>query len=124
MTPVSSRMRLGAWIAAGVLGGGLVTGVVVSQLGVAGAASPSPAPSASAQPRPPMPGLMHRFGERMRGFGPRGPGMGPGFAPGLQYGGHVLHSEATVEAPDGTTKVVVSQTGDITDVTGSTITVK
>jgi hypothetical protein len=36
----------------------------------------------------------------------------------------VLHSSATVEAPDGTTKVMVSQAGDITDIADSTITVK
>jgi hypothetical protein len=43
---------------------------------------------------------------------------------GLGMGGRVLHNEATVVAPDGTTKVVVSQSGDITDVGGSTVTVK
>ena len=68
---------------------------------------------------------MHRFGERMRGmmpFGPRGPGFGPEFGPGP--GGRVLHSQATVEGPNDTTKTVVTQTGDITDVADSTITVK
>ena len=121
MVPVSSRMRIGAWITAGVLGGGIVSGVVVSQLGTATAASSSPAPNASSHPRPPGPGpLMHRFGDRFRGPAP----LGPGFAPGLGFGGHVLHSEATVEAPDGTTKVVVSQTGDISDIADASITVK
>ncbi|HEX4654395.1 MAG TPA: DUF5666 domain-containing protein [Mycobacteriales bacterium] len=102
MVAVSSRARFGAWIAAGVLGGAAISGIVVSQLGTATAA-PSPSPRASAQPGPPMP-----FGGRL----------------GLGLGGHVLHSEATVEAPDGTTKVVVSQSGDITDISGSTVTVK
>jgi len=59
------------------------------------------------------------------GFAPRfGPGLGRDFGPGAMLGGHVLHSEATVVAPDGTTKVVVSQNGDITDIADSTITVK
>jgi hypothetical protein len=120
MTAVSSRIRIGAWIAAGVLGGAIVSGIVVSQLGTATAASPSPSPRASGEPRPPMPGHLPRFGERLRGFAP----LGPGFGPGLGVGGHVLHSEATVEAPDGTTKDVVSQTGDITAIADSTITVK
>jgi hypothetical protein len=119
MGSFSARVRLGAWITAGVLGSGIVVAIVVSQLGTATAASPSPSPSASSQPRPPMPGL-HRFGERLRGLAPRGPGFGPEFG----FGGHVLHSQATVEARDGTTKVVVSQSGDITDIADSTITVK
>lgn len=112
-TKSSARLRLGAWITAGVLGGGIVTGIVVSQLGVATAAAPTPSPSASAQPRPDLPagGPMLRFG----------PGRGPG--PGMGLRGHVLHGEATVEARDGTTKVAVTQTGDITDIAASTITV-
>jgi len=121
MVAISSRLRLGAWIAAGVLGGGVITGVAVSELGTATAASPTPSPRASGEPGAPMPdgGPMQRFGERMRGIPPLGPDMGFGIG-----GGRVLHSEATVKAPDGTTKVVVSQSGDITDITDSTITVK
>jgi hypothetical protein len=107
-------------VAAGVLGGGIVAGIAVSQLGIASAASSKPGPRASGEPRPPMP--FHRFGERLRGLPPFGPGS-PGLEPGFGFGGHVLHSEATVEAPDGTTKVVVSQRGDITDFNDSTITV-
>lgn len=119
MTELSPRMRIGAWIAAGVLGGGLVAGAVVSQLGTATAASPSPSPRASGEPGAPAPdgGPMPGFGGRMRGLPPLG-GVEFGF------GGRVLHSEATVKAPDGTTKVVVSQTGDITDISDSTVTVQ
>jgi hypothetical protein len=119
MTELSPRVRFGAWIAAGVLGGGVIAGVVVSQLGTATAASPTPSPRASGAPGAPMPygGPMQRFGERMRGVPPLG-------GPGLGFGGRVLHSAATVQAPDGTTKVVVSQSGDITDFSDSTITVK
>jgi hypothetical protein len=118
-------MRLGAWVAAGVLGGGIVSGIVVSQLGIATAASSKPSPRASAHPRPAMPfrGAFRHFGARQRGLPPVGMGFGPGFGPDLGLGGHVLHGEATVEAPDGSTKVVVSQSGDITDIAGSTITV-
>lgn len=100
MRTSSPRLRLGAWIAAGVLGGGLVTGIALGAIGTATAASPSPSP-------------MQRFGERLRGLPLLG---GPG--------GKVLHSEATVQKANGTTAVVVSQSGDITNVTTSTITVK
>jgi hypothetical protein len=54
---------------------------------------------------------MHRFSGRP------GAGLGP-------LHGDVLHGEATVKAPDGSTKVVVTQAGDITDITDTTITVK
>jgi hypothetical protein len=107
MASVPSRLRLGAWIAAGVLGGGVISGVVVSQLGTATAASGTPSPGASAAPGAPMP-----YGGPLQRFGPGGPG------------GKVLHGEATVQAPDGTTKVIVSQAGDITGTTASTVTVK
>jgi hypothetical protein len=119
MAKVSARMRAGAWIAAGLLGGGFLAGAVVSQLGSATAASPAPSPRAYGGPGAPMPG-----GGPMPGFGGRLRGLPPLGGPEMGFGGKVLHSEATVEAPDGTTKVVVSQTGDITDVTESTITVK
>lgn len=124
MASLSPRARLVAWVAAGVLGGATVTGIVVSQLTAATAASPSPSPYASAKPRPPMPfgGPLQHFGDRRHGQLPMGPGFGPEL--GMGFGGRVLHSEATVQAPDGTTKVVVSQTGDITDIADSTITVK
>lgn len=116
MVKVSPRLRTGAWIAAALLGGGFVAGAVVSQLGTATAASSTPSPRASGAPMP-YGGPMLRFGERLRGLPPLG-------GPGLGVGGKVLHSEATVQTPDGTTKVVVSQSGDITDISDSTITVK
>ena len=121
MAEMSARVRVGAWIAAGVLGGGVIAGVVVNQLGTATAAAPTPSPSPRAygEPGAPMP-----FGGPMQGFGGRLRGLPPLGGPEIGFGGKVLHSEATVEAPDGTTKVVVSQTGDITDSTDSTITVK
>ena len=115
------QMRLLGWIGLGVVGGGLITGIAI---GSATAASPSPKPYGYQQPGPGLPGpggMMHRFGGRMRGMAPDL--MGPGDAFGGP-GGDVLHSEATVKDQDGTTKVVVTQSGDITDVTDSTITVK
>ena len=66
--------------------------------------------------------MMHRFGERLRGMGPDGP-MGPGGGFGIDRG-DVLHSSATVKTPDGSTKVIVTQSGTITDVADSSITVK
>ena len=121
MAVMSARVRVGAWIAAGLLGGGVLAGAVVSQLGTATAASPTPSPSPRAYggPGAPMP-----YGGPMRGFGERRGGLPPLGGPAMGFGGKVLHSEATVETPDGTTKVVVSQSGDITDVTDSTIAVK
>ena len=116
MAKVSPRVRAGAWIAAGLLGGGFVAGAIVSQLGTATAASSTPSPRASGAPMP--------YGGPMQGFGGRLRGLPPLGGPELGLGGKVLHSEATVQAPDGTTKVVVSQTGDITDISDSTITVK
>lgn len=103
------QMRLLGWIGLGVVGGGLITGIAI---GSATAASPSPrpVPYGYQQPGPGMPrpgGMIHDFGERMRG-----------------PGGDVLHSEATVKDQGGTTKVIVTQSGAITDVTDSTITVK
>ena len=110
---LSPRMRLAGWVGVGVLSGGLITGIAI---GSATAASPSPSPSpygyGHAGPDMPPGGPMPGFGGRMHrdGFGP--------------MDGDVLHSQATVKQADGTTKVVVTQDGDITDVTGSAITVK
>lgn len=101
MSGMSRRMRVAAWVAAGVLGGGLVTGIAVSQLGVATAASPSPSPTH-------MRDGMHRFGE----------------GPLARLGGRILHGEATVQSPQGKDLVVVFQHGKITGLTGSAVTVK
>jgi len=122
MPAMSPRVRLGAWIAAGVLGGGLVTGIALGAVGTATAASRSPSPRASGEPGAPVPygGPLQRFRGRLRGLPPLGgPELGPAGPPGK-----VLHSEATVQKSDGTTEVVVSQSGDITAVTSSAITVK
>src|SRR3954452_23623983 len=88
-----TRHRAVALVAAGVVAGA-AGGVVISQLGTAGAASPSPTPSPGDRDgfgQPPAPGL-------------RG-GPGKGLLGGLG-GGRVLHGEATVEKPGGGTTVV------------------
>lgn len=105
MAGISPRARVAAWVAAGVLGGGLVAGAVVTQLGVATAASPTPRPG-SQQPR------------GHEGFGPMGPG------PLERLGGRVLHGQATIRTPSGADQVVEFQSGSITAVGGSTVTVR
>ena len=103
--------RVIALVTAGVVAGG-VGGAVISQLGVAGAASPSPRPSSGAPWR-----------EGPRGLMPHG-GPGGMAALGLLGGGRVLHGEATVAKPGGGTMTVRFQNGVISDISGSTITVK
>ena len=126
MSALFSRARVVGWLVAGVLGGGLVTGIAISEFGTATAATPSPTPSASAAPYG-GPGLrghpfLRRFldGPGRRLFG-AGPGFGLGIGPGL--GGRVLHSEATVKTATGN-EVVGTQSGKITDLSGSQLTVK
>jgi hypothetical protein len=116
MTNTSRRARAAAWATAGVLGG-LGAGVVVAQLGVAGAADPSPTPSASASadPNQPAPPMMGR---------PGGPMGGPGLGPELALGGRVLHGQATVKTRDGELREVANQAGKITAIDGSTLTVR
>jgi hypothetical protein len=105
---VLSRHRVIALVAAGVIAGG-AGGVVISQLGVAGASSPSPSPA---------PG-----GPLVRpGLGPDG--MGMGMLGGIAGGGKLLHGEATVEKAGGGTNVVRFQNGVISAISGSTMTVK
>src|SRR3954452_22702900 len=102
-----TRHRAVALVAAGVVAGA-AGGVVISQLGTAGAVSPSPRPAP---------------GER-DGFG-LPPGHGPGGMGALgMFGGRVLHGEATVQKPGGGTTVVHFQDGVISAISGSTVTVK
>src|SRR3954454_20788992 len=107
-----TRHRAVALVAAGVVAGA-AGGVVISQLGTAGAASPSPTPSPGDRDgfgQPPAPGL-------------RGGHDGKGLL-GALGGGRVLHGEATVEKPGGGTTVVHFQSGVISAIGGSTVTVK
>lgn len=106
MTTLSHRARIGAWVASGVLGGAVIAGVVVSQLGVATAASPSPRPSAPSGPFAHLRGLHGHMGMLGR------------------LGDRVLHGEATIRGADGKDKVVEFQHGTISAINGSTVTVK
>jgi hypothetical protein len=109
MVDRSRAARIAAWVVAGFLAAGAAGGIAVAEFGVATAASPSPQPSAGDRPHHlRMLGLMGRGGP-MDGFGRLG---------------RVLHGEATVQAPDGTDKVVRLQSGTLTAVGGSTITVR
>jgi hypothetical protein len=105
-----TRHRAVALVAAGVVAGA-AGGVVISQLGTAGAASPSPTPSPNARD-----GLREHLGH---GHGPGGLGLLGGLG-----GGSVLHGEATIEKPGGGTSVVHFQNGVISAISGSTMTVK
>lgn len=105
---VLSRHRVIALVTAGVVAG-TAGGFVISQLGVATAASPSPSPSGG--------------GPALRpGFGPGGGPMG--LLGGLAGGGKLLHGEATVGKPGGGTNVLRFQNGTISAINGSTMTVK
>src|SRR3954454_4076805 len=102
-----TRHRAVALVAAGVVAGA-AGGVVISQLGTAGAASPSPSPAPDGH-------------DGFRGL----PGHGPGGMGALgMFGGRVLHGEATVQKPGGGTTVVHFQDGVISSISGSTMTVK
>ncbi|HEX4865168.1 MAG TPA: hypothetical protein VFV02_13950 [Acidimicrobiales bacterium] len=107
-----------------VIIGGLATGLALSGAGIAYAASSSggssPGTAAASTPTstvapatPKGPGRGHpgRFGFKAGGLG----------FPGL--GGRVLYGQATIEQPDGTTKTVEFQSGTVSDVSGSSITV-
>jgi len=100
-----TRHRAVALVAAGVVAGA-AGGVVISQLGTAGAASPSPTPK-----------------PRTHGPFDRGGGHGLGLLGG-PGGGRMLHGEATVEKAGGGTSVVHFQNGVISAINGSTMTVK
>lgn len=107
----SARARAIAWVASGVLGGAIVTGAVVSQLGLATAATPAPSPGQMQQYGGPGPGMM-------------APGMpGARLMKGL---GRVTHGELQVQTGTGTFQTVVVQNGKVTavDTANKTVTVK
>jgi hypothetical protein len=103
--PQPRRNRLGffAGLVAGVLGTGLAAALIVAAVG-AGAQTPSPSPTAPAQKAP-------GFGRHFRGFG------------GFGFGG-ALHGEFTVPGPNGGYQTLAMQTGSVTAVSGSSVTVK
>lgn len=111
-----------------VLAGGLAAGLALGGAGIAYAASSSggssPANAAasgptsttpSTLPNGKSPGHPGRSGMKEGGFGL--PGLG---FPGLR--GRVLYGQATIQQPDGTTKTVEYQSGSVSSVSGSSIT--
>jgi hypothetical protein len=100
-----SGRRLGA-IGAAVFAGGLVIGVILAGLSVAGAQT-SPSPSASTGTLAPKFG---RFGPGMFGHG------------GFGFG--AIHGEFTTPAPGGGYQTLATQRGTVTAVSSSSITVK
>jgi hypothetical protein len=93
--------------AAGLVGAGLLSGVVIAGLNVANAQAPTPTPS-PAQPR-------HQLGHG----GPRG--FGPHKLGGMEG---ALHGEFTTKAPGGGYQVMAMQVGDVTAVSATSVTVK
>ena len=101
------RLGLGA-VGAVLFAGGLVIGVILAGLNVAGAqTSASPSPSAGSH-APAFP----RFGHFGHGFGHFGLGFG------------AIHGEFTVTAPGGGYETLATQRGTVTAVSSSSITLK
>ena len=96
------RARTPWFVVAGIFAAGLIAGLVLSQLNIAGAQTPSPSPSAK--------GKLHGFGH---GFGHKG----------LGFGG-ALHGQFTAPAPNGGFQTILVQRGTVQSVSGSSITVK
>lgn len=114
------RARVVVWAAAGVLGVGVITGVVLSQLGAASAQPVTPELATSpiaAATSPSSPG------DHSPGTQPRGDRWGLG-----RIGGRELHGEFTVRTKSGATQVIVLQNGAVTSTSTSggaeTVTVK
>ncbi len=105
--------------AAGLLGLGLYVAVP------AFAADPSPSPTPSAKPTD-RDERGDRGERRPFGWGRPGPRDWPGehgARPGARLG-HGVHGETTVRTRDGGFRVVTFQRGEITDVSGTALTVK
>jgi hypothetical protein len=101
LPPRRSRFGFGAGVVAGVLAAGVAAVLIVATLGAAGAQTPTPTPSQR------LPG---------KGFGHLGHGFG-GF-------GGALHGEFTVPGPNGGYQTMAMQTGTVTAVRSSSLTVK
>jgi hypothetical protein len=97
------RLRVGA-VFGGVFAAGLVLGIILAGLNVAGAQSTSPSPTTRI-------GIEAPYG-RHGGFGHCG------------FGPDVLHGEFTTPAPGGGYQTLAVQTGTVTSVSASSIAVK
>ena len=109
VSPPGRKRRWGLGAAGAILfAGGLVIGVVLAGLNVAGAqTSPSPSASTGAQ----TPGI-----PRFRHFGPEFGHFGFGFG--------AIHGEFTAPAPGGGYETLATQVGTVSSVSSSSITVK
>jgi hypothetical protein len=119
--------RRGRLYAAGLVGAGLVAGLVLAGLTVATAqTTPAPTPTAADGRRADGPGAGVRPDLKgPRGRGPGGPGGPGGFGlRGLKGMGGPLHGEFTTRKPGGGYQVMAMQTGDVTAVSATSITVK
>lgn len=101
LPPRRSRFGFAAGVVAGVLAAGVAAVLIVATLGAAGAQTPSPS-----SPSQKLPG---------RGFGHFGHGFG--------FDG-ALHGEFTVPGPNGGFQTMAMQTGTVTAVRSSSMTVK
>jgi hypothetical protein len=104
LPPQRARSRVPAMVGLGIFIAGLLVGMVVAGFRIAGAQTPSASPKAGA----PYKEFRHGFGHR-------------GFGHGL---GGVLHGEFTAPKPGGGFQTVDVQRGEVTSVSGSSITVK
>jgi hypothetical protein len=94
------RTRTPWFVIAGIFAAGLIAGLIISNLNIAGAQTPSPSPN----------GTVHRgFGHGFKHFG---------------LGGGALHGQFTVPAPNGGYQTILVQRGTVQSVSGSSITVK
>jgi len=100
----------------GVFAAGLVLGVVLASLNVAGAQSSSPSPSGRTGTFP------GHFGRPDHGID-QGPFGGEGFGPG-GFGPGVLHGEFTTPAPGGGYQTLVVQSGTVTSVNATSVAVR
>jgi len=103
LPPQRTRSRVPVMVGLGIFVAGLLVGMIVAGFHIAGAQTPSPAPSA------------RQFKEFRHGFGHHG--FGRGFGP-------ALHGEFTTPKPGGGYQTVDVQRGEVTAVSGSSITVK
>lgn len=97
---------------------GMVVGIILAGLNIATAQeTPSTTPDKAPAEKAPAQEPDRKFGGH-RGFGKFGPGGHGGFG---KFG---IHGEFTTKAPDGGYRTVASQTGEVTSVSKSSITVK
>lgn len=132
MTRLASTSRAAMWVAAGVIGATVVTGVAFAgSNSLTANQTPSPHPSAPGN-APGSPNGHNNPKLQSPGQGQRvGPQVGPGGRRGFPGRGHglgqlrrTLHGEFVVAGKDGKPMTVKVQRGVVTDVSATSITVK